>query len=57
MHAIVAVEVQRAKKRKKTVFSCEDIPITQKRIENFKKKHYRGVTPPLAPGKLLDNLF
>ena len=57
MHAIVAVEAQRAQKRKKTVFSCEDTPITQERIENFKKKHCRGVSPPVAPGKLLDTLF
>jgi hypothetical protein len=57
MRAIVAVEAQRAQKRKKTVFFCEDTPITQKRIENFKKRHCRGIAPPLAPGELLDNLF
>jgi hypothetical protein len=58
MHAIVEVEAQRAQKRKKTIFFCEDTPITQKKIENFKKKHYnlkkkqcRGVAPALAPGE------
>jgi len=52
MHGIVAVEAQRAQKRKRTVFFCEDTPITQKKIENFKKKHCRGVAPALAPGEL-----
>jgi hypothetical protein len=49
MHAIVAVQSQRAiLKRKKTSFFCGEVPITEEKIENFKKKHRQDLVSPMS---------